>query len=46
MMLTVVSRFGGNVIVLPGIKIGRGCTVGAGSVVTKVSSDKTDLDDI
>ena len=28
--------FGGNVIVLPGITIGRGCTVGAGSVVTKV----------
>ena len=26
---------GGNVIVLPGITIGRGCTVGAGSVVTK-----------
>lgn len=28
---------GGNVIVLPGITIGRGCSVGAGSVVTKVS---------
>lgn len=28
---------GGNVVVLPGVKIGRGCTVGAGSVVTKVS---------
>lgn len=27
---------GGNVIVLPGIKIGQGCTIGAGSVVTKV----------
>lgn len=27
--------FGGNVIVLPGITIGRGVTVGAGSVVTK-----------
>jgi acetyltransferase-like isoleucine patch superfamily enzyme len=26
---------GGNVIVLPGVTIGRGCTVGAGSVVTK-----------
>lgn len=28
---------GGNVIVLPGITIGRGSTVGAGSVVTKVN---------
>jgi acetyltransferase-like isoleucine patch superfamily enzyme len=27
---------GGNVIVLPGVKIGKGSTVGAGSVVTKV----------
>lgn len=27
--------FGGNVIVLPGVTIGRGSTVGAGSVVTK-----------
>ncbi|GAB1739282.1 hypothetical protein NU219Hw_g4028t2 [Hortaea werneckii] len=27
--------FGGNVTVLPGVTIGRGCTVGAGSVVTK-----------
>jgi len=27
--------FGGNVIVLPGVTIGRGCTIGAGSVVTK-----------
>lgn len=26
---------GGNVIVLPGKTIGRGCTIGAGSVVTK-----------
>ncbi|KAE8554712.1 hypothetical protein EYB25_003253 [Talaromyces marneffei] len=26
---------GGNVIVLPGVTIGRGCTIGAGSVVTK-----------
>lgn len=26
----------GNVTVLPGINIGRGCTIGAGSVVTKV----------
>lgn len=29
---------GGNVIVLPGINIGRGSTIGAGSVVTKVGS--------
>lgn len=27
--------FGGSVIVLPGVTIGRGCTIGAGSVVTK-----------
>ena len=27
---------GGNVIVLPGITIGKGSTIGAGSVVTKV----------
>lgn len=30
--------FGGNVIVLPGITIGRGCSIGAGSVVTKVDN--------
>lgn len=28
---------GGNVVVLPGITIGNGSTVGAGSVVTKVN---------
>ncbi|KAF4634214.1 hypothetical protein G7Y89_g3884 [Cudoniella acicularis] len=27
--------FGGNCIVLPGVTIGKGCTIGAGSVVTK-----------
>ena len=28
---------GGNVTICPGVKVGRGSTVGAGSVVTKVS---------
>lgn len=32
------SWLGGNVTVLPGVKVGRGCVLGAGSVVTKVST--------
>lgn len=31
---------GGNVIVLPGVTIGKGCSIGAGSVVTRVGLDK------
>lgn len=33
--------FGGNVTVLANVNIGRGCTIGAGSVVTKVSKTQT-----
>lgn len=32
---------GGNVTVLPGVRIGKGSTVGAGSVVTKVCLPRT-----
>jgi acetyltransferase-like isoleucine patch superfamily enzyme len=33
---------GGNVIVLPGVTIGRGATIGAGSVVTRVRTSQSD----
>lgn len=33
--------FGGNVIVLPGVKVGNNCVIGAGSIVTKDIPDET-----
>lgn len=36
MTLFLFCAQGGSVIVLPGVTIGEGSTVGAGSVVTKV----------
>lgn len=33
--------FGGSVIVLPGVRIGNGCTIGAGAVVTKDIPDRS-----
>lgn len=31
--------FGAKVIILPGVKIGNGCIIGAGAVVTKSFED-------
>ena len=33
--------FGANVTVMPGVKIGSGCVIGAGSVVTKDIPDNS-----
>ena len=33
--------FGGNVVVLPGVKIGNNCVIGAGSIVTKDIPDNS-----
>jgi tetrahydrodipicolinate N-succinyltransferase len=35
---------GGNVIVLPGVSIGKGSTIGAGSIVTKVGEVVSHID--
>ena len=36
-----VILFGANVSVMPGVKIGNGCVMGAGSVVTKDVPDNS-----
>jgi acetyltransferase-like isoleucine patch superfamily enzyme len=37
---------GGNVTILPNVTIGNGCTIGAASVVTKVSYPKLEFSSI